>query len=355
MINRSLLCQRFGLADAQVALLLDQTGNVRDDHLPWYMSLGLGVAAWFTALVLLGFSLALVIAFFDDDIDDMTLPALLLGSLFLSTGIALARNRVTAGFTGHFADALSAAGISLIVFAVAIELETYWAPTVIATAFAVATACWRSSQLLQGLAAALALFLLALWVHDASEAQLTPVLAVVILAMVCLLLFGTAKFDFRAGATVCLLLAGLFEMTAFFDGYLDYSPNGGNARFEDATRLFHYLAIAVPFAIAWRQVDEVQEKLLIVGMVATAGAVTGILPPAGSAVLPALVLAGISGSRGLAISGVVLEVYFIARYYYSLDLTLLEKSFIMMGTGTFLLIAWALFFNLLKDVRGLEE
>ena len=106
-------------------------------------------------------------------------------------------------------------------------------------------------------------------------------------------------------------------MTAFFDGYLGYSPNGGNARFEDVTRLFHYLAIAVPFAIAWRQVDEVQEKLLIVGMVAIAGAVTGILPPAGSAVLPALVLAGISGSRGLAVSGVVLEVYFIARYYYS--------------------------------------
>lgn len=354
MISRAALCQRFGLADDQVASLLDRSNAPQRDGLPWFMSLALGFGAWVTALVLLGFSAALVVAFFDDDIDEMTAPALVLGLLFLGGGIALAKNRVTASFTGHFADALSAAGISLVVLAMVFELEVYWAPTLIATVFAVATACWRSSQLLQGLAAALALFLLSLWAYDVSEAQLPLVLAIVILLMVSLLLFGVAKLNLRAGACVVLLLAGLFEMTTFFDGYLAYSPNSNAARYEDLTQLVHYLAIALPVSIAWRQVEEVQEKLLLVGLVAIAGAVTGILPPAGSAVLPALVLAGISGSRGLAISGVVLEVYFIVRYYYSLDLTLLEKSFIMMGTGTFLLVAWALFFHLLKDTRGLE-
>ena len=47
------------------------------------------------------------------------------------------------------------------------------------------------------------------------------------------------------------------------------------------------------------------------------------------------------GHRPLAIVGVLLEVYFVPRFYYDLDLSLLIKSWILMAVGVALLAAYA--------------
>jgi uncharacterized membrane protein len=38
--------------------------------------------------------------------------------------------------------------------------------------------------------------------------------------------------------------------------------------------------------------------------------------------------------------GIVLQAQFIMRYYYSLEMTLLDKSLLLMAVGVVLLLAW---------------
>jgi uncharacterized membrane protein len=65
-----------------------------------------------------------------------------------------------------------------------------------------------------------------------------------------------------------------------------------------------------------------------------------LLPPGGSAALLILMLAFVLGSRPLALLGTLLQIYFIWRFYYDLDTTLLVKSEILAAVGGVLLVAW---------------
>ena len=53
-----------------------------------------------------------------------------------------------------------------------------------------------------------------------------------------------------------------------------------------------------------------------------------------------LMLAFVIGSRPFALLGIALQSQFIARYYYSLEMSLLDKSLLLMGVGFVLLVLW---------------
>jgi uncharacterized membrane protein len=53
-----------------------------------------------------------------------------------------------------------------------------------------------------------------------------------------------------------------------------------------------------------------------------------------------MTLAYVTGSLSLASLGVALQAQFIIRYYYSLEMTLLNKSFLLMAVGVVILAAW---------------
>jgi len=48
----------------------------------------------------------------------------------------------------------------------------------------------------------------------------------------------------------------------------------------------------------------------------------------------------VTGSTLFATLGVVLQAQYIIRYYYSLEMSLLNKSFLLMAVGALLLVAW---------------
>jgi uncharacterized membrane protein len=66
-----------------------------------------------------------------------------------------------------------------------------------------------------------------------------------------------------------------------------------------------------------------------------------LLPPGGSAALVILMLAFVLGHWPLAIVGMLLEVYFVPRFYYDLEMSLLTKSWVLMAAGTALLAGCA--------------
>jgi uncharacterized membrane protein len=74
-----------------------------------------------------------------------------------------------------------------------------------------------------------------------------------------------------------------------------------------------------------------------------AAAVGVLLPPGGSAALVILMLAFTLGHWPLSIVGVLPQAYFIPRFYYDLELSLLSKSWILMAVGVVLLAAYAAF------------
>jgi uncharacterized membrane protein len=65
------------------------------------------------------------------------------------------------------------------------------------------------------------------------------------------------------------------------------------------------------------------------------------MPAGGSAALLMMMLAFTLGSRALAVIGTLLQVYFIWRFYYDLEASLLDKSLVLMGVGVLLLAAYA--------------
>ena len=56
-----------------------------------------------------------------------------------------------------------------------------------------------------------------------------------------------------------------------------------------------------------------------------------------------MMLAFVLGSRPLALLGTLLQIYFLSRYYYDLDVSLLDKSLILMAVGGLVLALWGVF------------
>jgi uncharacterized membrane protein len=69
-------------------------------------------------------------------------------------------------------------------------------------------------------------------------------------------------------------------------------------------------------------------------------AVGMLLPPGGAAALMILMLAFVLGSRPLALLGVLLQINYIWRFYYDMEVTLLVKSGILVAVGAVLVLAW---------------
>jgi uncharacterized membrane protein len=53
-----------------------------------------------------------------------------------------------------------------------------------------------------------------------------------------------------------------------------------------------------------------------------------------------MMLAFVLGSRPLALLGTLLQIHYILRFYYDLEITLLAKSGILVAVGAVLLMAW---------------
>ncbi len=114
-------------------------------------------------------------------------------------------------------------------------------------------------------------------------------------------------------------------------------------------RVIHIALFGWLVSMHWKQGGGQRVNVRVVAFVVAAVAVCALLPPGGSAALLIMTFAFVTGSGPYALLGVALQSQFIIRYYYSLEMNLLNKSLLLMAVGAILLLTWWL---LQRDSRA---
>lgn len=321
-----------GLNEATVRRTLESEGSAAADAAPWYVQLLLGIGAWITALIMIAFVAVLLGLMLD--VDEPNLGSAVIGAgMFLCGLLIQARPRVGV-FAEQFSIALVVAGAVIASVSVGFEFDEVWSAAVTAIAIA-AIDLWRGkSSQQQFLLAAFAVGLVVAALSDMDIGHQIDIFALAAPIGAWLYLRPLAKIDIRPTATA-LLLALPFYAVASDSAFAMADGSGAwGAR---------AIATATALALAWLHSRQSANSLSHLGLAVAAAAAIAIgllLPPGGSAALVILMLAFTLGHWPLAIVGVLLEVYFVPRFYYDLEMTLLTKSWILMAAGVVLLASY---------------
>lgn len=303
-----------------------------DARLPWYVKLVVGVGAWITAVVLMFLGGAIVFVALEFE----TGGALaMIGAVYLWLGLWIIRRPDTGLFANQLGMATAAAGAALVAGGLAAEAEEVWVGVPIAAAIAALIFLVSTNRILQFLAAALAAgFFVATLVVEKTPYALDIVALATPIGLY--LLLCPPKLDITPAAIVLLLLFPLYSIFIVPDAYWvrDLELGGWIARAIHMA-LFLWLVL-----LHWKQQAKQSLNHAAVAFIVAALVVCVLLPPGGSAALLIMTFAYVTGSVPFATLGVVLQAQYMVRYYYSLEMSLLNKSFLMMAVGVVLLVAW---------------
>jgi uncharacterized membrane protein len=331
MTDIASFCAALNLDEPAVRRALESENNATGRQAPWYVLLLLGLGAWITALIMIVFVAVLLNVAFD--FDEPGLGSAAIGAVMFLCGLLIQAKTKESVFAEQFAIALVAAGAAIAAGSIGFEFESLWSAAIAAAAMT-AIDIWRGRHAQQQfLLAALAV---GLGIAALSDALVSPRIAIVALAAP----IGAALYlrpplrDMRPTATALLLAMPFYALVN--DGL--YTPIYGSESW-----IARIIAMATILGLAGLRSRtaalNVRVRLLLVA--ALAAAICLLLPPGGSAALMILMLAFTLGHWPLAIVGVLLEIYFVPRFYYDLDLSLLTKSWILMAVGVALLTTYA--------------
>ena len=218
------------------------------------------------------------------------------------------------------------------------QTESFWAAAVAAGLATAAAALVGRDRAAQFLAAALTAGLVAGGFAEASLPYLVELAALAAVAGVLLMLYPPRR-DLAPLAAVLLLfmpcLMVVLAEGAFSIGF-GLGAMGLAARVIQAGLILWLLHKHRELS-GHRSVDTTTAVLGVAFLV-----ISILLPPGGSAALMLMMLAFVLGLRGLALIGVLFQIYFVSRFYYDLDATLLHKSLILTAVGALVLGAYAL-------------
>jgi hypothetical protein len=331
MTDLASFCQTFGIDQAGAECTLAGTRDPARRPMPWYVQLILGLGAWITALAIVAFGLAFMALVLD--MEEPKLPHAALGVALFGLGLWLLARRHDRVFLHHFAAALCAAGSTLAALGVGFESDDLWSAAAVAALVALLV-IWRGRDpVLQFLTAALAVVLVVAGLIADNVPYRVDIVAL-IAPLGLWLYLRPPRIEVRPAATVLLLAMPLL---AAVDDIALFVPSEGGwiAR---AIHIGLFLALLWPF---WSRVQAAGERLALRIFAVLAVAVALLMPAGGSAALLLMMLAFTLGSRALAVIGTLLQVYFIWRFYYDLEASLLDKSLVLMGVGVLLLAAYA--------------
>jgi uncharacterized membrane protein len=331
MTDMPSFCAALNLDEPAVRRVLESESDTAGKQAPWYVLLLLGLGAWITALIMIVFVAVLLNVAFD--FDEPGLGSAAIGAVMFVCGLLIQAKTKESVFAEQFAIALVAAGAAIAAGSIGFEFDSLWSAAIAAAAMtAIDIGRGRHVQQ-QFLLAALAV---ALGIAALSDALVSPRIAVVALAapIGAVLYLRPPLRDMRPTATALLLAMPLY---ALVNDSL-YTPIYGSESW-----IARIVAMATVLGLAWLRsgaaASHARLHLLLAAVVASA--VCLLLPPGGSAALVILMLAFTLGHWPLAIVGVLLEVYFVPRFYYDLELSLLTKSWILMAVGIALLTTYA--------------
>ena len=303
-----------------------------DERLPWYVRLVVGVGAWITAVVLMFLGGAIVFVALEFE----TGGALaLIGAAYLWAGLRIIRQPDRGIFANQLGIATAAAGAALVCGGMAAEAEEVWVGVPIAVAIAAAIFMVSTNRILQFLASALAAgFFVATLVVERTPYALDIVALATPVGLY--LLLRPPERDITPAAIVLLLLFPLYSTFIVPDAYWvrDIQMGGWLAR------AIHMALFLWLVSLHWKQNANHGLNQGAIAFIVAALFVCVLLPPGGSAALLIMTFAYVTGSTPFATLGVVLQAQYFIRYYYSLEMSLLNKSFLLMAVGVILLVSW---------------
>jgi len=325
-------CATLKLDEAAVRRLLESDAGAAVRPPPWYVLLLLGLGAWITALIMIAF--VAVFLGFALNVDEPGLGSAVIGAAMFLCGLFIQAKAKESVFAEQFAIALVAAGAAIAAFSLWFEFENLWIAAAAAAALT-AIDIWRGRYAQQQfLLASLAIGLGIAAVSDATATASVDVVALAVPIGAWLYLRPPPK-DVRPAATALLLAMPSYALVT--DSL--YAPAYGSGSWPARV-----IAMATILVLAWlraRGSAAPKARLRHLCVALAAAAVCLLLPPGGSAALVILMLAFTLGHWPLAIVGMLLEIYFVPRFYYDLDTSLLSKSWILMAVGITLLAAYA--------------
>jgi len=332
MTDIASFCTSLDLDEAAVRRVLESEGGAAGRPAPWYLLLLLGLGAWITALIMIVF--VAVLLHFAFDFDEPGLGSAAIGAAMFLCGLLIQAKTRESVFAEQFAIALVAAGAAIAAASVGFEFDSLWSAAVAAAAMT-AIDIWRGRNAQQQfLLAALAVGLGVAAVSDTVIDGRADIVALA-LPIGALLYLRPPQKDVRPTATALLLAMPFYAVVT--DSM--YAPSYGSGSWPARV-----IAMATILVLAWLRGSgptPSQARLRHLFVAVAAAAICLMLPPGGSAALAILMLAFALGHWPLAIVGALLEVYFVPRFYYDLELSLLTKSWILIAVGIALLAAYA--------------
>ena len=311
---------------------------------PWFVRVMLGVAGWFGALFLLlfvGFGMKFIL--------ETPVVALVAGVLACTIAGVLFHQYRDNDFAGQFGLAISMAGQALMIFGIGDILKSKDLTTLaLSMAVIQAVLFWLLPSYVHRVwSAGVGACALAVALADMGFLAFTPALVLAAFAWVWLREFDHARLGslVRAGGyglAVAAVVIAVMHGEVSIAWILDHpkAPVGGIAGVWMGAALTGAALLWAVIQLLGREdvpLDSAQGKIAIIGAIILAAA-TLKAPGIGPATA-VLVIGYANGNRVLAGLGILALLGYLSHYYYSLQITLLEKSMVLASTGIALLVA----------------
>ncbi|HUF19544.1 MAG TPA: DUF4401 domain-containing protein [Burkholderiales bacterium] len=333
-----------------------------ETHTPWYIRTMLGVAGWIGAMFLLGFFLG---AF--SLVANSPIVALILGGALVTAAALVFRTWPAGDFAGQFGLAVSIAGQSLVVMGLGQLIPL--SDALVALVFAVVQAGlfvlipnFLHRVLVSASATAAGVYALGIWgflpytqplvfaafawvwVHEFSYPRHGAQLRALGYGLTLLVIYGLVVYT-ATGAWRAMGIGGAIA-----------NPVGGAIAFWISNALTGAVMIWLVWKLLARQGVAVAEGA---GLAALGGAVLAALialKAPGLAITVAILLLGFAnGNRVLFGLGVLSLPAYWSYYYYSLEITLLQKSALLACAGIALIGARMAVIRRWPAAAGREE
>ncbi len=337
------LCAAFDVDEdaAREVLRKDRSAAMSALTMPWYVRAIVGFGAWITALVAIVLGAMILVAIGAES----EISLAVLGAVFFVPAMWLLREVEQQVYATHLGIAVAAAGIAMITAGVGLQAGEFWAATIVSAVLTGAVILLGRHQSLQFLAATLTAILFLLGLIDDEVPHFIDIAAGTGLVAVYLLLQPPRR-NVQSTAIVLLLTMPVFGIFHGFGmrAWIEVAAGGWVARIA-------YVAVFLWLAYVHWQRESDESTRYRLSIFAAAAVIVGLLlPPGGSASLVIIMLGFILGSRPLAVLGVFLQIFYLWRFYYDIEATLLTKSYLLMLVGVVLIAAWWL-----MQRRGDEE
>ncbi|MDX1520813.1 MAG: DUF4401 domain-containing protein [Anaerolineae bacterium] len=299
---------------------------------PWYIRGLIGLGGWFAALFFIGF---LTVA---EIITDST-GAMIVGAIFCVVGVGIKGIRPTSVFAGQLALAISLAGQLMFIFGFWDKTNNVPLTIIVTIGLETLLFIFYADKLHRFLSAVVICWALFWLFIDLEVADLSHLLVILLAGGTILLWHFQARLVtsplspyFRPlGYALPVALFG-FLLLSFTD---DYDIKWWWLSAVGLLAALYYLEYLVldHHRISWRTTPVVWvltgTLLLLIPAIQTPGILAALI---------VLLVGYYRGNRLLLGLATAFLAIFLIGYYYNLELTLLTKSFVLMGTGLILLV-----------------